>query len=129
AGSAPDGTAGPVLAAQWPGVDNGGVARAGTSVIWNLKKNVLWHDGKPFTADDVVFNWEYAADPATSAWTLASYREIDRVVKLDTHTVKDAFKRPTPFCADAFCSASGMIIPTHLFEPVKHVMSRAAPAS
>jgi len=29
--------------------------------------NVQWHDGKPFTADDVVFNWEYATDPATAA--------------------------------------------------------------
>src|SRR5215831_829097 len=125
----PDGNVVPVLAAQLPSVDNGGVARDGTSVIWNLKKNVLWHDGKPFTADDVVFNWEYAADPATSAWTLASYREIDRVDKLDTHTVKVVFKRPTPFWADAFCGARGMIIPKHVFEPFKGGKSREAPAN
>ena len=129
AGFDPDGNVVPALAAQLPSVDNGGVARDGTSVIWNLKKNVLWHDGKPFTADDVVFNWEYAADPATSAWTLASYREIDRVDKLDTHTVKVVFKRPTPFWADAFCGARGMIIPKHVFEPFKGGKSREAPAN
>jgi peptide/nickel transport system substrate-binding protein len=125
----PDGNVVPVLAAQLPSVDNGGLARDGTWVIWNLKKGVVWHDGKPFTADDVVFNWEYAADPATAAWTLASYREIERVDKLDAHTVKVVFKRPTPFWADAFCGARGMLIPKHVFEPFKGAKSREAPAN
>ena len=35
----------------------------GKSVTWKLKQGVKWHDGKPFTADDVVFNWEYAHEP------------------------------------------------------------------
>src|SRR5438045_6644135 len=52
------------LAAEIPSVKNGGVAKDGLSVTWKLKKNVAWHDGKPFTADDVVVTWEYAADPA-----------------------------------------------------------------
>jgi len=94
AGFDPDGNVLPVLAAEPPSVDNGSVARDGTSVTWKLKRGVVWHDGKPFTAHDVVFNWEYAADPATAAWTLATYREIDRVDKLDSHTVKIVFKRP-----------------------------------
>jgi peptide/nickel transport system substrate-binding protein len=45
------------------------------SVIWKLKKDVQWHDGKPFTADDVVFNWEYAADPATAATTISASQD------------------------------------------------------
>ena len=40
-----------------------------TWVTWKLKKRRHWHDGKPFTADDVVFNWEFVADPATAAVT------------------------------------------------------------
>jgi peptide/nickel transport system substrate-binding protein len=76
-----------------------------------------------------VFNWEYAADPATAAWTLASYREIERVDKLDAHTVKVVFKRPTPFWADAFCGARGMLIPKHVFAPFKGEKSREAPAN
>jgi len=125
----PDGNVVPVLAAQLPSVDNGGLARDGTWVIWNLKKGVVWHDGTPFTADDVVFNWEYAADPATAAWTLASYREIERVDKLGSHSVKVVFKRPTPFWADAFCGARGMLLPKHVFEPFKGAKSREAPAN
>src|SRR6266849_9166277 len=62
----PDGNLVPILAAEIPSVQNGGVAKDGKSVTWHLKKNVAWHDGKPFTADDVVSNWEYATDPATA---------------------------------------------------------------
>jgi peptide/nickel transport system substrate-binding protein len=129
AGFDPDGGVVPILAAELPSVENGGVARDGTSVVWRVKKGVTWHDGKPFSADDVVFNWEYAADPATSAWTLATYRDIERVDKLDAHTVKVVFKRPTPFWADAFCGARGMLIPRHVFEPYRGGKSREAPAN
>jgi peptide/nickel transport system substrate-binding protein len=62
----------PVLASEIPEIENGGVALDGMSVTWKLKKDVEWHDGRPFTADDVVFNWEYAADPATAAATIGS---------------------------------------------------------
>jgi peptide/nickel transport system substrate-binding protein len=62
----------PVLAEEIPSFDNGGLSRDGTGVSWRLKKAVVWHDGKPFTADDVIFTWEYAADPATGAVTSGS---------------------------------------------------------
>jgi peptide/nickel transport system substrate-binding protein len=123
----PDGNLFPVLAAEIPSIQNGGVARDGRSVTWKLKRGVAWHDGKPFTADDVVFNWEYAADPATAAVTIGSYKDIDKVEKLDSHTVKVVFKKPTPFWADAFCGARGMIIPKHLFEAYKGGKSRESP--
>jgi peptide/nickel transport system substrate-binding protein len=54
----------PQLAAEIPSRQNGGVAADGKSVTWKLKRGVTWHDGKPFTADDVVFTAAYAADPA-----------------------------------------------------------------
>src|SRR5437016_11165829 len=50
----PDGNLVPMLAAEIPDLENGGVAPDGMSVIWKLKKDVTWHDGRPFTADDVV---------------------------------------------------------------------------
>jgi peptide/nickel transport system substrate-binding protein len=68
---------------------------------------VVWHDGKPFTADDVIFTWEYAADPATGAVTSGSYQNIKRIDKLDEHTVKVTFVEPTPFWYDAFCGVGG----------------------
>src|SRR5436309_2003017 len=125
----PDGNIVPVLAAEVPSLQNGQVAKDGLSVTWRLKKNVVWHDGKPFTADDVVFNWEYVLDPATSAVTVGQYRDISRIDKLDNHTVKLVFKSPTPFWSAAFCGPTGMIIPKHLFQAYKGDKSREAPTN
>jgi peptide/nickel transport system substrate-binding protein len=98
------------------------------SVTWHLKKNVQWHDGQPFTADDCVFNWEYARDPATASVTIGSYQNVE-VEKLDSHTVKVKFKKPTPFWADTFVGTRGMLIPKHLFEKYKGAASRDAPTN
>jgi peptide/nickel transport system substrate-binding protein len=125
----PDGNVVPILADRVPTVDNGDLARDGTWVVWRLKKGVSWHDGKPFTAEDVVFNWEYAADPATATVTVGSYRDLERVEKLDTHMVKVIFKTPTPFWHDAFCGNRGMLIPRHLFEAYRGSKSREAPTN
>src|SRR6202043_1144560 len=70
-----EGNLSPILAAEIPEIENGGVSADGKSVTWKLKKDVQWHDGKPFTADDVVFNWEYAADPASAATSIGSYKD------------------------------------------------------
>src|SRR5262245_4013929 len=90
---ADDGSYIPILATGTPSGQNGSLAQHGKSVIWKLKKGVQWHDGKPFSADDVIFNWEYAADPATSATTIGDYKDI-KVEKIDSHTVKVIFDKP-----------------------------------
>src|SRR3984957_20251822 len=72
-----DGDLIPILAAEIPSVANGGVAKDGKSVTWKLKQGVSWHDGQPFTADDCVFNWRYAGDPATAATTAGSFQDIN----------------------------------------------------
>jgi peptide/nickel transport system substrate-binding protein len=125
----PDGNIVPVLAAEVPSLQNGGLSKDGRTVTWRLKKGVAWHDGKPFTADDVVFNWEFGSDPATAARTIGNYAPIERIDKLDSHTVKLTFKAPTPFWADAFCGPTGQLIPKHLFEAYRGDKSREAPAN
>src|SRR6266567_1820507 len=124
----PDGNLVANLAAEIPSVQNGGVAKDGRSVTWKLKKGVQWHDGKPFTADDVVFNWEYATDPATAAVTIGSYKDM-KVQKIDSHTVKIDFDKPTPFWAEEFVGVRGMIIPKHLYDGFRGAKSREAPAN
>jgi peptide/nickel transport system substrate-binding protein len=123
-----DGDLVPVLAAEIPTLDNGGLGEDGRSVTWKLKTGVSWHDDKPFSADDCIFNWQYAADPATAATTIGSYRDIN-VVKLDDHTIRVEFAQPTPFWADAFVGTEGMIIPKHLFADYNGDKSRNAPTN
>ena len=118
----------PVLATQIPSLENGGIAADGKSVTWKLKPGVTWHDGKPFTADDVVFNWEYAKDPATAAVTTGAYKDV-KVEKIDPLTVKVLFDKPTPFWANAFVGLYGMLIPKHLFADFTGAKSRDAPTN
>jgi peptide/nickel transport system substrate-binding protein len=117
-----------VLAESIPGREDGSLAADGKSVTWKLKKGVTWHDGKPLTADDVVFTWAYARDPATASLTSGSYKDIE-VEKIDQHTVVVKFPLPTPFWADAFVGAAGCIIPKHLFADYAGAKSRDAPTN
>ncbi|HTW52803.1 MAG TPA: peptide ABC transporter substrate-binding protein [Stellaceae bacterium] len=126
AGWDPDGNLVPILASEVPSVEAGTVDKDLKWVVWKLKQGVKWHDGQPFTADDCVFNWEYASDPQTAATTIGTYKDI-KVSKVDDHTIKVEFAAATPFWADAFVSARGMIIPKHLFEKYKGATSRDAP--
>lgn len=118
----------PVLAAEIPSRESGTLAADGKSVTWKLKPGVKWHDGKPLTADDLVFNWQYAKDPATATTTIGSYKDI-KVEKVDDLTVRVLFDKPTPFWADAFVGTAGSIIPKHLFADYIGAKSRDAPAN
>src|SRR5581483_2197079 len=124
----PDGFLYPVLAAEIPDLENNGLSKDGKSVTWKLKPGVKWHDGKPFTADDVVFNWAYAKDPATAATTIGTYQDI-KAEKVDDLTVRIVFDKPTPFWASAFVGFFGMIIPKHQFADYSGAKSRDAPAN
>ncbi|MBL8332570.1 MAG: peptide ABC transporter substrate-binding protein [Rubrivivax sp.] len=121
-----DGNLYPVLAAEIPTRENGGLAADGKSVTWKLKRGVTWHDGQPFTADDVVFNWEFCKDPATAASNISTYRDIT-VTKVDSHTVRVVFQKPTPFWAEPFVGTTGMMLPRHLFKDYIGAKSREAP--
>ena len=123
-----DGNLLPILAAEIPSRDNGGISADGKTITWKLKRNVTWHDGQPFTADDCVFTWEYAKDPATAAITSGVYKDVV-VQKVDSHTIRVIYQKATPFWATAFCAAEGMIIPKHVFGPYAGAKSREAPGN
>ncbi len=121
-----DGNLATVLAAEIPSKENGGLAADGRSVVWTIKPGVTWHDGKPLTADDLVFTWEYARDPATAAVTAGSYKDC-KVEKVDDLSVRVLFDKPTPYWCDAYVGIVGMVLPKHLFGPYSGAKSRDAP--
>ena len=123
-----DGNLVPQLAAEIPTRANGGLSADGKSVTWKLKKGVTWHDGKPFTADDVVFTAAYAGDPAAAMVTIGTYKDI-KVSKIDSHTVRIDYPKTTPFWAEALTGVTGLILPKHVFEPFMGAKSRDNPAN
>ncbi|MEO0768527.1 MAG: peptide ABC transporter substrate-binding protein [Cyanobacteria bacterium J06649_4] len=124
-----DGKMVPVLAALIPTPENGGVAADGRSVTWKLKPNVKWSDGRPFTADDVVFTYQFVTDPQVAAVTDKYYEGIEKVEAVEPLTVKITFKGPNPSWQLPFTGQNGMILPKHIFEPVQGINVRSAPAN
>lgn len=119
----------PVLAAEIPSVENGGVSGDGLSVTWKLKQGVQWSDGQPFTAADVVFTHELLANPDAGATTLGVMSAIAKVEALDDYTVKITFKEVTPAWFGVFVGAEGIVLPRHVFKDYTGTKFRTAPGN
>jgi ABC-type transport system substrate-binding protein len=77
------------LAQKWD------VGADGMSYIFYLVKNATWHDGKPFTADDVIYSFTKIMDPKRS--TISTYfKAFGGIEKLDDYTVKFRLTEPSP---------------------------------
>ena len=116
-----------VLATEVPSRANGGLSADGKSVTYKLKSGVKWADGRPFTADDVVFTHRFVINKETGATTYASYDGIDKVEALNPTTVKVTFKAPTPAWFLPFVGENGMILPKHVLENYVGANARNAP--
>ncbi|WP_326534946.1 ABC transporter substrate-binding protein [Pseudorhodoferax sp.] len=75
------------LATEWKQVNP-------TQVRFSLRKGVKFSDGSPFTADDVVFSLTRSMAKTSNYAVYA--QGIDKVVKVDDHTVDVMLKAPTP---------------------------------
>jgi peptide/nickel transport system substrate-binding protein len=105
----------PFLAAEIPSLENGGVAADGRSVTWKLKPGLVWSDGVPFSADDVLFTYEFATNPDVGSTSSSAYSGIERVEVVDPTTVTIHFSDVTPGWSLPFVGVQGMIIPRHNF--------------
>lgn len=105
----PDGALVPALAAEIPTASNGGVAADGLSITWNLRDDVLWSDGSPFTASDVAFTFAYCSDEATGCSSDAILK-TESVEAVDDYTVLVSFKEPQPYPYELFVSYTSPIL-------------------
>jgi peptide/nickel transport system substrate-binding protein len=102
----------PVLAAEVPSTENGGLPDDRT-VVYRLRPGVLWADGQSLTADDVVFTFQFITDPQTAATTGQAYQLVERVEAIDPLTVRLTFKQPTAGWYVPFVGLLGTILPRH----------------
>jgi peptide/nickel transport system substrate-binding protein len=111
----PDATPIPCLVKEVPSLENGLVSSDFTTVTYNLLDDVLWSDGEPLTAGDVVFTWKWVIDPANQSPNSALYEAIENVEAVDDHTVKITFTQPQLGWNSYFASGqSGGILPEHV---------------
>lgn len=119
----------PILAADIPSVENGDLAADLRFVIWRLKPDIFWSDGQPFTADDVLFTYEYIINQDTGAASRANYTAIDTIEVVDDLTVKIHFKDVNPAWTLPFIGIPGMILPRHIFADYVGAAAKDAPAN
>ncbi|MCY3877641.1 MAG: peptide ABC transporter substrate-binding protein [Rhodobacteraceae bacterium] len=106
----------PWLAAEIPTVKNGGVAADLTSITWKLRDDILWSDGSPLTAEDVVFTADYCMNPDGGCAQLADFDNIVAVDALDGSTVRITFDGPKPYPYAALVGATTPILQKNQFE-------------
>jgi oligopeptide transport system substrate-binding protein len=96
----------PELATGWD------VSSDGTIYTFHLQPNAVFHNGKPVTADDVIYSLERAADPATNSDTVMTYlsdivglkekhegnaESISGLKVVDEHTLQVTIDAPKPY--------------------------------
>ena len=79
----------PGLAVSWNPIDD-------TTWEFKLRKGVKFHDGSPFTADDVVFTFQRAPNVAGSPSSFGTYLKGKEIIRIDDHTVHIKTERPYP---------------------------------
>jgi peptide/nickel transport system substrate-binding protein len=68
----------------------------GTVWTFDLRQNVTFHDGRPMTAEDIVFTFERLSDPEIGAATVGLYENILAIEAVDDHTVQFTLAKPNP---------------------------------
>lgn len=102
----------PDLAIDVPTTANGGVSPNGIKVIYHLRQGVTWHDGMPFTADDVKFTWQLIMNRKVNIVSREGYDRISSIDTPDKYTVVVNFKE---FYAP-YLTLFNTILPKHKLE-------------
>lgn len=107
----------PRLAETVPSVENGLwvlTPDGKATTTWTIRPGATWHDGTPFTPEDVLFSLRVRMDPELDFAPSIAYSYVERTDALDPRTVRISWKQPY-INADSFLSSG--FFPKHLLEP------------
>ncbi len=100
----------PWLAESWESSPDG--------KVWTVKlrKGVKWHDGKPFTAEDVKFTFDFCKQDETAKRCHGDVEYVQKIEVVDDYTVK--FYLDRPFAAFVNTVLPNFVLPKHIWEPI-----------
>jgi peptide/nickel transport system substrate-binding protein len=89
------------------------ISKDGLIITFHLRKGVRWHDGRPFTAEDVLFTYRLTIDPKTPTAYAGDFLKVKKAEALDAHTFRVTYDKPF---APALMSWGSSVMPKHLME-------------
>jgi peptide/nickel transport system substrate-binding protein len=111
-----DGTLLPTLVTKVPTKENGGLSEDLTRVTLELRNDVVWSDGEPLTADDVIWTWQWVTDETNQTTTWWVWEPIQSIEAIGPKTVELYYAEPNvTWFAPIAGAYSGAIIPSHLW--------------
>ncbi len=97
----------PDLAKEWK------ITESGRRVTFVLRDDVLWSDGAPTTADDVVFTYNAMTNPDVAYPAVSRFDLVNKVEKVDDYTLQFYLTRAYP---DVLYDLSFPILPKHVLD-------------
>ena len=88
------------------------ISKDGLEIKFNLKKNILWHDGEPFTVKDVKFTFDKLTDPNTRTPFSSDYLMVKEFKVIDDYSFVVTYAEPFAPILESWGIG---IIPEHIF--------------
>ena len=107
----------PELATEIPAKSNGGISPDGKTITFHLRKGVVWSDGVPFDARDLVFTWKQVMNPANNLTSRTGWDLIARIETPNPFTAVFRLREPYASFLPTFFGSAGAnpcILPEHL---------------
>lgn len=95
--------------------DSWDISPNGLVITFHLRKGVRWHDGRPFTAADVLYTYQVTTDPQTPTAYAGDFLKVKKAEVLDDYTFRVTYDKPF---APALISWGAAILPRHLLAGV-----------
>ena len=111
-----DGELVPLLVEQAPSVENGLLSEDLRSATFTFLPDLVWSDGEPVTANDLVFTWQWITNEANASVNVAIWDQIESIEAQDEKTAVVTFREGRVTWFEPFTgNAIGILYPAHVF--------------